>query len=300
VVPATIIVKRIAGEVMHPLILKQKGIDPDAVIDWDIDVTRTVIVAVIVWRPDPRLGLQVDLQNIEDTIFELREHYPSLGHSTKRLHGEKARKPSFTFDHWNSAFTIQRMRTKHMNVEDEQWSNPFQVDIYRNARSQFYNSLVSLPDTPSITSKDPMHPGAIYELERLEFIDGSKVDHPEGGSKDTADAVVRVIQHATEHNQASLGFATVYGNRSSYKQHAQVIPNPSPTIDPSATPGISQAMRDAEAERLPSLPSSCETVSVVGLLSPRARTDVMWCRSSHQGWMLGRSWMPPVEERGEP
>ena len=75
-------------------------------------------------------------------------------------------------DHWNSAFTIQRMRQKRMNVEDEQWSRPFQVDVYRKLRSQFYNSLVSLPDTPSITSKDGMSPGAIYELERLEFIDG--------------------------------------------------------------------------------------------------------------------------------
>ena len=157
-----------------------------------------MIVAVIVWRPDPRLGIQVDLQNIEDTIFELREHYPSLGHWTKKVRGDSKRKPSFTFDHWNSAFTIQRMRQKRMNVEDEQWSRPFQVDVYRNARSQFYNSLVSLPDTPSITSKDGMHPGAIYEMERLEFIDGAKIDHPEGGSRDTADAAGDDRRHQTE------------------------------------------------------------------------------------------------------
>ena len=50
----------------------------------------------------------------------------------------------------------------------------------------------------------------------------------------------------------------------------------------------------------PSLPSSCETASAVGLLSLRARTDVLSCRSSHQRWMPGRSWMPPVEERREP
>jgi hypothetical protein len=246
VVPATIIVKRIAGEVMHPLILKQKGIDPDAVIDWDIDVTRTVIVAVIVWRPDPRLGLQVDLQNIEDTIFELREHYPSLGHSTKRLHGEKARKPSFTFDHWNSAFTIQRMRTKHMNVEDEQWSNPFQVDIYRNARSQFYNSLVSLPDTPSITSKDGMHPGAIYEMERLEFIDGMKIDHPEQGSKDTADAVIRVIQHCTEAGKSTMGFGTVFGHAKLYDSSGPYVKSDQKTIDARKTPGTDLAQRAME------------------------------------------------------
>jgi hypothetical protein len=249
-VPATIIVKRIASEVLHPVQLRQRKIEPDAVLDWDVDVTRTIIVAVIVWRPDARLGMQVDLQNIEDTIFELRERYPSLGHSTKRLQGEKARKPSFTFDHWNSAFTIQRMLAKHMNVEDEQWSRPFQVDIYRNARSQFYNSLVSLPDTPSITSKDPTHPGAIYELERLEFIDGSKVDHPEGGSKDTSDAVVRVIQHCTEAGKSKFAFTHAYGNKSMYDTHGPFIPNPNPTVNPAATPGITSAMRDADAERL--------------------------------------------------
>jgi hypothetical protein len=249
-VPATIMSKVVAREVLHPFQIAQRKIDPDSVIDWEVTVTRTVIVAVIVWRPDPRLAIQVDLQNIEDTIFELHEHYPSLGHPTKRQRGDTARKPSFTFDHWNSAFTIQRMKAKHMNVEDEQWSRPFQVDIFRNGRSQIYNSLVSLPDTPSITSKDPMHPGAIFELERLEFIDGTKVDHPEGGSKDTADAVIRVIQHCTEAGRTSFAFAHVHGNKSMYDTHGPFIPNPNPTVNPAATPGNTQAMRDADEERL--------------------------------------------------
>jgi hypothetical protein len=187
-VPANIMNKVVASEVLHPCQLVQRKLKADDLIDWEIEVTRTVIVAVIVWRPDPRLGLQVDLQNVEDTIFELRDKYPSLGHKAKRRPGDTGSPPTFTFDHWNSAHTIQRLGSRKMHVEDEHWSRPFQVDIYRNARSQFYNGLVSLPDTPSITSRDPSSPGAIYELERLEFIDGSKVDHPEGGSKDTADA----------------------------------------------------------------------------------------------------------------
>jgi hypothetical protein len=59
---------------------------------------------------------------------------------------------------------------------------------------------------------------------------------------------------------------------------------------------------DSRSERaeLPSLPSSCETASAVGLLSLRARTDVLSCRSSLQGWIPSRGWMPPVEERREP
>jgi hypothetical protein len=50
----------------------------------------------------------------------------------------------------------------------------------------------------------------------------------------------------------------------------------------------------------PSLPSSFETASAVGLLSLRARSDVLSCRSSLQGWMPGRRLMGPVEERREP
>jgi len=138
------------------------------------------------------------------------------------------------------------MRTKHMNVEDEQWSRPFQVDIYRNGRSQFYNSLVSLPDTPSITSKDPMHPGAIYELERLEFIDGAKVDHPEGGSKDTADAVIRVIQHCTEAGKSSFAFATAYGHPKMYDTHGPFVRSDQKTIDARKTPGTDPAQRAME------------------------------------------------------
>ena len=45
----------------------------------------------------------------------------------------------------------------------------------------------------------------------------------------------------------------------------------------------------------PSLPSLCETASAVGLLSLRARTDVLSCRSSHQRSKPSQSWNPPVE-----
>ena len=83
--------------------------------------------------------------------------------------------------------------------------------IYRNARTCFYNGLVSLPDTEAITSKDPQSPGALYELERVEYIDGSKIDHSTNGpGKDLADAIVRVVGHATEHSQSTgMGMATI-------------------------------------------------------------------------------------------
>jgi hypothetical protein len=63
-VPAMIMSKTIASDVLEPMQLVQRKLKPDDVIDWEVEVTKTVIVAVIVWRPDPRLGMQVDLQNI--------------------------------------------------------------------------------------------------------------------------------------------------------------------------------------------------------------------------------------------
>jgi hypothetical protein len=269
-VPATIMSKAVAREVLYPHQIVQRKLQPDDVIDWEVTVTRTVIVAVIVWRPDPRLGIQVDLQNIEDTIFELREHYPSLGHPTKRQRGDSKRKPSFTFDHWNSAFTIQRMKAKHMNVEDEQWSRPFQVDIFRNGRSQFYNSLVSLPDTPSITSKDPMHPGAIFELERLEFIDGSKVDHPEGGSKDTADAVIRVIQHCAEAGKSKFAFALAFGHARLYDTSGPFVKSDQKTVDPTNVSGVNPAQRALEEANCVERPFG-ELDPAQGTINPKKR-----------------------------
>lgn len=245
--PAVIAVHKPAHEVMGPDLLKAKGIEPDQMLETEQEVPKTVIVALIVWRPDPSKRIEVDLQNVEDTIFALKAAYPSIGHFPRKRRDDSSPRPTVTFDHWNSAMTIQRMIAKRINAEDEHWSRDFQVDIYRNARTAIYNALVDLPDTPSITSRDPQAPGAIYELERIEFIDGIKVDHPKGGSKDSADAVVRVIQHATEHNQERMSFGTIFGHKSQYPAIPPATPQPradastgaSPTVTPTAgrTPG---------------------------------------------------------------
>jgi hypothetical protein len=248
-VPATVVRHVPASEVMTPAQLAKwvrDGHELDELVEWEIDVVRTVVDALIVWRPDPKLGYQVDLQNVEEVIFELKQAYPSLGHWPRRIRGESERRPTFTFDHWNSALTIQRMKSRRMNVKDEHWAQDFQVGIYRNARASFYNGLVTLPDMPSISSQDPSDPGALYELERIEFVDAVKVDHPEGGSKDSADAVVRVIQHATEHNRAAFAFGGTHGHKSLFDTHGPLVPSATSRVDPNRTPGITEAQRQAE------------------------------------------------------
>lgn len=137
--PATIMTTAPAGEVLTPreLMLRkreahQRG-DPslteETPIEWERDVPRTVIVALIVWRPDPRRGIQVDLQNVEDVILELRQLFPSIGHWPAKRRGDAGKRPTVTFDHWNSAEIIQRLESKRVNAEDEMWSRDFQVDM---------------------------------------------------------------------------------------------------------------------------------------------------------------------------
>lgn len=250
-VPATVVRRMPASEVLQlgrleAMLATGEIADRDELIEWDVDVVRSVVDALIVWRPDPRRGMQVDLQNVEDVIFALKNAYPSIGHWPKRTRGESEKRPTITFDHWQAALIEQRMRSRRMNVKQEAWTRDYQVQLYRNARSQFYNGLVDLPDTPSITSQDPSAPGAIYELERIEFIDGTKIDHPEGGSKDEGDAIVRVIQHCTEHNRAGFAFGGTFGHRSMHDTVGPFIQNPTPIIDPNHPPGIPEHVKDAE------------------------------------------------------
>jgi hypothetical protein len=231
-VPATIMVHKPANEVMVGKdLLRWLAVDrtrtPDDLIEWEEDVVRTVIDAVIVWRPDAKDDRQVDLLNVREVILELREHYKL---------GFPAKEPTFTFDQWNSAETIQALQAKRLNVEDESWSGPFQLAMFRNARSCFYNDLVTLPDTPSVTSTDPLAPGALYELKRLELIEDRKVDHPENGSKDIADAIARVIQHVTSAAKSGFAFGTAFGHRSLNEASGPIIPQSRLPVDPNATP----------------------------------------------------------------
>lgn len=242
--PATVMMTLPAAEVLDAKQLEERGLGPEDPVDWERDVVKTIVVALIVWEPDRRTGVQVDLQNVEDTILELKRVYPSIGHWPRKRRGESKPRPTLTTDHWNSALTIQRMSGRRMNVKDEAWTRDFQLDIYRNGRSNIYNGLVELPDTPSVTSGDSAHPGAIYELERIELIDGCKVDHPEGGSKDKADAVVRVIQHATEHGQTpTMGIGLAHGHANMYPHTEPMIPVPGRSVDPSRTETIGDRLR---------------------------------------------------------
>lgn len=233
-VPATIMLHVPAGEVLTAEQLQANKLDPETLVPWERDVVRTVVDAMIVWRPDPTRNKHVDLLNVGDVLDQI------LGHYGRGVIG------AGTFDQYDSAEVVQRLTAKKFAVENEQWSNPFQHRIYRGARSAFYNDLVTLPDTPSITSENPRAPGAIHELVRVEEIEGHKIDHPEGGSKDLADALVRVIEHVTGQSKSGFSFGTLRGDARA-ASHTRV---PGRTVDPNRTPSpVNQAEREAEAQR---------------------------------------------------
>jgi hypothetical protein len=236
-VPATIVVYVPAGEVLTAEQLAEHDLDPAEFVPWERDVTRTVIDALIVWRPDPTRNQHVDLLNVKDVLQQLVEHYGRGAFG------------GVTFDQYDSAETVQWLEAKRVPTENEQWSNPFQHRIYRGARGAFYNDLVTLPDHPTITSEDPRAPGAIYELLRVEEIEGHKIDHPEGGSKDLADVVVRIIEHVT--GQAKKGFSFSSLRSGTQDQLAGASKKVNPKRPPSP---VTQQLQEAERERAETRP----------------------------------------------
>jgi hypothetical protein len=233
-VPATIMLHVPAGEVLSADQLAALDLEPTDVVPWERDVVRTVIDAVIVWRPDPTRNQHVDQLNVRDVLKQLVEHYG------------RSRWGMVTFDQYDSAELVQWMEAKKIAADNEQWSNPFQHRIYRGARSAFYNDLVTLPDHPTVTSQAIRAPGAIYELLRVEEIEGHKIDHPEGGSKDVADVVVRVIEHVTGQAQRAFSFGALRagGGRDGGLQGA------SRKVDPKRAPSpVTSTLREQDRVR---------------------------------------------------
>lgn len=132
---------------------------------------RTQIDLVLVWKP--RDGMPVDILNVKDVIIQLSSYF-----NLKKV----------TFDKWNSASTIQELIENGIPAEDMSFSRGQQVEMYRNLRSLVYNNLIKWQNNPLLC----------YELQKLQLLNGNKVDHPPGGSKDLADAVAGVAWWCSE------------------------------------------------------------------------------------------------------
>lgn len=233
-VPATIIVRVPASEVYDTAERQQLGLAADELIDWEKDVTRVIVDALIVWRPDPRQDMQVDLLNVREILKLVVKRY-RIGVGS--------------FDNWESEETVQWMQARKVPVENEQWSNQLQLTTYKLGRTLFYNDLISLPNHETITSRDPRAPGALYELERVELIEDRKIDHPDGGSKDLADAIVGAARNACTAPVSGFTYgSTLHGPGPTRPTHTK---SPNRTVNPDRTPSPADnaALRSAEEHR---------------------------------------------------
>jgi hypothetical protein len=148
--------------------------------EWSEVGIVTVIDAVLEWMPKP-LGRNkvapVDLVNVEEVLIEI---------------AKKRNMQRLTFDHWNSAGSIQRLFRENVVTREFHFSGPFQKKLYDMLRARLNAGLVRIPN----------HPTLIEELKHIELRNGESIAHPKNKdsavpgrgkiSKDLADCVAVV------------------------------------------------------------------------------------------------------------
>lgn len=133
-----------------------------------------VIDCMMAWHPQP--GSQVSVSNVQEAILEIN----------KKRFIQK-----LTSDHHQNTETIQRLQTMGINAEGKFFGNKYQLMIYEQLRFIINEGRLILP------RDSPVKDLAKDELNQLELINGTKIDHPKGGSKDLADAIASVAWHLT-------------------------------------------------------------------------------------------------------
>lgn len=124
---------------------------------------------ILTWKPSKKDRLPVDLLNVADVLEEI----------CKQVYVKKA-----LFDKFNSAEVVQRLMLYGVDAEDKNWSNPFQLQVYTNLKSLIYTGQIDLLD--HTTFDDSVN--ANQELKAVKLINGNKIDHDPGKSKDMSDA----------------------------------------------------------------------------------------------------------------
>lgn len=105
---------------------------------------------------------EIQIRWVRDLAFELIKRGFYIG--------------SFTFDGFQSADSIQILLMH--GIESKRMSTDIDPDIWKTVKDVASDSRLSMPFSQLLQN----------ELEALSRVDGKKVDHPPGGSKDEADA----------------------------------------------------------------------------------------------------------------
>jgi hypothetical protein len=117
-------------------------------------------------------GGEIQFSDIKKMIYYLE----SLGFYFEKV----------TADSWNSVDMLQSLRNH--GITSEILSVDKAIDQYTMFKGAIYEERIMCHKYPLLKT----------ELERLELVNGEKVDHPTGGSKDIADAVCGVVYNITK------------------------------------------------------------------------------------------------------
>jgi hypothetical protein len=139
-------------------------------------VNKPVEDLILEWKPDLEQRLPVDLVNVSEVLEQI----------CRQVYVKKA-----LFDSFNSADLMQRLQTMGIDAEDKQWSNPFQVKLYKNFKALVYTGMIELLDYISPHPSVKLQPNE--ELKWLKLINDKKVDHDSDKTKDFSDARVAAV-----------------------------------------------------------------------------------------------------------
>jgi len=134
-----------------------------------------IIDSILVWKPNNKQ--EVSISNVGEIIRTINVHRPLA---------------KVTADHYNSAETIQRLRQDGIRADIVYFSNRQQLMMYTRLKTLLAEGKLILP-------KDSPWSELMYsELSHVQLINNKKIDHPEGYSKDIADAIASVAYELSE------------------------------------------------------------------------------------------------------
>jgi hypothetical protein len=138
-----------------------------------------VVIIDLMMRIKAPQGREIDLAEIKGIVYGLKK----MGFDIAKV----------TYDQFQSASSIQELSKQGFNAE--KLSVDKDLAAYETLKEGFYTGRVR------IYHYKPL----LDELQRLELVNGKKVDHPANGSKDCADAVAGAVYNCVT-NQNNFQF----------------------------------------------------------------------------------------------
>lgn len=149
----------------------------DRVVEIDGEVKPYIVIDMLMRMSAPAGG-EIFLSEMRHVIYHLRDD-------------RKFRITKATMDGFQSQDTIQQFQRRR--IESEQVSVDKQVLPYHDLREAIYEERIEFPPYMVLMRRGDAELTEVAVKELTELVDaGNKIDHPDGGSKDVADALAGV------------------------------------------------------------------------------------------------------------